>query len=473
MAYPPIKQYFNSGGVNTYTNPLLQDGQLIHAVNVDSHPLGAKRKRVGYGTYLTNPDSAQVNSLWQFQKNNGTQFWNYRASGSKIYYSIQGTGDWTVCGNGTIANGGHVGNAILADTMIIGDGVGSTRHTTNGTAFTDTVLAPIAPFFAEYQGRIHAQGTASTNFYSSANDPTNWALSGTGDSSSFPVPGAGKLLQGFKASDRLILPKNSGEMYRWDGYSLVDLTTKYGPSSPYGIANVEGYRLYINRFGLMGYGGGQPELLSNAIQRQFYSSGGQAIVGTVFTTIPADTWYYNYLASVGNVTDDFTDRTIDRAIIKYDFQKNEFLNWSFFDQPTALLSALDADGNRNLYFGNATGSTFVMEPEWTADNNSTIYAEMVFVFTYGTPEFQKKWNYWRGVFNPGCQAKVQIACSDTYTYEHLNWYDLGDVTDGIAEFRFPPGSQSNLLFVRIYEASTDDPFVFYGQSLSASVEVKL
>ncbi len=459
-----LKQYYKIGGVDTYTNPLLTDGGLVHSINMESFPNGAKRKRVGYGDYLgTLP--ARVNSMWQFQKNNGTQFWNYAAAGSKIYYSIQGTGDWTVAGNGTIANNAHVGNAILADTMILGDGIGSTRHTADGTTFVNTTLAPPAPFFVEYQGRIHAQGTSSTNFYSTANDPTNWQTSGTSDSSSFQVPGAGKLLQGYKVADRLVLPKNSGEMKQWDGYSLVDLATKYGPSSPYSIGDFEGYKLYINRFGINGHGGGQPELLSNPIQRQFYSSTGSAVAGTEFPTIPASTWYYNYIASVGTITDDFTNRPIANALMVFDYQKNEFVNWQFADRPTAIMSALDVDGNRNLYFGDANGKTSVMESQWTADDDASITAEMIFVFHLGSPGYPKDWKWYRGMFNPGCQAKVSYACTNSYTSDHLNWHDMGDVTDGVCEFHFPTNSRSRLLFIRIYERSTDTPFAFYGQEI--------
>lgn len=469
MAQPIIKQYFQSGGLDTYTSPLIADGKLIHATNVDSYPLGAKSKRPGYITYLNAPDSAQVNSLWQFQKNNGTQFWNYRASGSLIYYSEQGTGDWTVCGNGTITDGAHVGNAVLNDTMIIGDGAGSTRHTTNGTSFTDTTGAPVAPFFEQYQNRIHAQGTASTNFFSVANDATNWALSGTSDSSSFNIGGAGKLSQSFKVADRLILPKNSGEGYRWDGYQLVDLTTNYLPSSPYSIAKVEGYAMYMTRYGLMGYSGGQPELLSNAIQRQFYNNSGSAIAGTAFNTIPAATWNYNYLASVGDFTDDSVGRRVTNGIIKYDYQKNEFLNWSFAHKPTAMMSALDTSGNRSFYFGDANGNTYVMSGTATSDQGSNIVSEMVFVYTYGAPEYDKKWNYYRGIFNPGCVARVQVACGNFFTYDRLSWHDLGDMTDGVVETRFPQGDQSQLLFVRIYESSITAPFTYLGCSLSAEV----
>ncbi len=258
-------------------------------------------------------------------------------------------------------------------------------------------------------------------------------------------------------------------MYRWDGYSLVDMATKYGPSSPYSIGEAEGYRFYINQYGNYGFGGANPELLSNAIQRQFYSNTGSAIVGTEFPIIPGEAWRYDYVASVGDVTDNFTNRTIENNIINYNFQKNEYLNWSFANKPTAFLSALDTGGDTNLYFGDALGNTFVMEPQWTADNNSTINAEMVFVFHFDSPEFEKNWRFIRAIFNPGCQAKIQVACSNLYTYERLRWFDVGDFTDGVGEFRFPPNSRSRLLFVRIYESSTDDPFVFYGLSLQADI----
>ncbi len=464
-----IKNYYKMTGLDTYTNPLLSDGQLIHAVNVDSLPLGGKQKRFGYHTYLNAPDNAPVNSLWSFNKNDGTTFWNYRASGSLIYYSTQGTSDWAVCGNGTIADGAHVGFAVLNNTMIVGDGFGSTRHTVDGTSFTNTNLAPPAPFFAQYQNRIYAAGTASTLFFSTANDPTNWQTSGTSDSSSLQITGAGKLSQPFVSSDRLIVPKNLGAMYRWDGYSVVDLATSYGPSSPYGIAEVEGYRLFINRYGLMGYGGAQPELLSNAIQRQFYNPTGEAIRGTAFQTIPAAIWYYNYFASVGSVRDDFVDRTIPDAIIKYDFQKNEFLDYSFAHKPTAFMSAIDPNGYTYLYFGDAQGNTYQYDPQSFDDNGETIFAEMIFVFTFEAADREKKWQYWRGMFNPGCQAKVQVACSNSYSMETLRWIDLGDVSTGAKEFTFPAGSRSRLLFVRIYEASKDEPFAFYGQSLQADI----
>lgn len=468
---PANKQYFQTQGINTYINPLLQDGALIHAVNVVSFPFGAKTKRSGYSTFLGTADGAQVNSLFAFPNigNDSTKMNLFRASGSALYHSVQGTGAWTLSGNGTISNGAHFGQAILGNTLIGGDGVGSTRHSVNGTSFVNTDVAPIGEFFEEYQRRIYIAGTSQTLFYSTTNDGTNWALSGTSDSSSLTIPGAGKLGGIFKSADKLIATKSTGQMFKWDGYALIDMSTKYGPSSPYSVAETEDYRFFINQIGHFGYGGNKPQLLSNAIQRQFYNDRNSGIAGTAFSSIPGVCHYYDYLTSVGTITDDFTKRTIPNAIIKYDYQKNEYLNWSFANKPTAFLSYTDVNSSKKLIFGDASGQVYQMDNS-TTDNGAAIPSEMVFMFTYDTPEFEKKWNYWRGIFNPGCEAKVQVACSNTYEYSRLKWTDLGDCSSGIAEFRFPGGGRSRLLFVRIYESSKNSRYSYYGCQIGADVQ---
>lgn len=473
MENSKLFSYFDvSGGINTYTNPLLGDGQLIHAVNVTSFPYGAKSKRTGYSAFLGTADTAQVQSLFSFPNigNDPTTVNLYRASGSSLYYSVQGTGAWTLAGNGTITNTNHVGHAILDNVMIVGDGAGSTRHTTDGTSFTNTTLAPIAEFFEQFQNRIYAAGTSSTLFYSTTNDATNWQTSGTSDSSSFEVPGAGKLGKIFKSADKLVTTKiPSGIMHKWDGYSLIDMTTTYGPSSPYSVSGIEGYKFFLNQYGHYGYGGASPQLLSNPIQRQFYNPSNTGIAGTAFSTIPAVCHMYDYLASVGTITDDFTGRIISDAIIKYDYQKNEYLNWNFANKPTAFLSYKDTSGSQQLIFGDKNGQCYAMDTS-TTDNGAAIVSEMVFVFTATRPDLEKKWNWWRGIFNPGCEAKVQIACSNVYQYQSLRWFDLGDCSSGVCEFRFPPGSRSRLLFVRIYESSKNSKFNYYGCSISSVLQ---
>ena len=184
---------------------------------------------------------------------------------------------------------------------------------------------------------------------------------------------------------------------------------------------------YINRYGNYGFGGANPELLSNAIQRQFYSNSGSAIVGTAYPFIPGACYRYDYFASVGDVTDDFTGRTINNNIINYNFQKNEYLNWSLADKPTASFPALDVNENYNFYFGDASGQCYQFDDSFT-DNGESIPTEMVFVYHFDSPQFQKAWRYWRGFFNPGCEANVQVATSDSYTYQTLKWKDLGDCT---------------------------------------------
>ena len=461
-------QYYSSKGIDTYSNPLNNDGALIHAVNVVSWPYGAKSKRTGYSTFLGTAEGSQVQSLFSFPNigNDSTKLNLYRASGSSLYYSLQGTGEWTLSGNGTITPNGHFGYAILDNVLIGGDGVTNSRHTTDGTSFTDTTLAPKAEFWEQFQNRIYAGGTESTLFYSTTNDATNWNTSGTSDSSSLEVPGPGKMGRIFKVADKLNATKSTGMIQKWDGYSLIDLSTNYGPSSPYSFAKSEGYGFFLNQLGHYGYGGGNPQLLSNSIQRQFYNNASTGISGTLFSTIPAEVHKYDYLASVGTITDDFTSRSISNAIIKYDYQKNEYLNWSFANNPTSYLSYKDVNGVQQLIFGDSSGQCYQMD-NTTSDNGSAIPCEMVFVFNHRSPHIEKQWRWWRGFFNPGCEAKVQVACSDTYTYQSLIWKDIGDCSDGFCEFRFPEGSRSRLLFVRIYESSKNSRMTFYGQEISA------
>jgi hypothetical protein len=472
MADQNVEQfYLPHGGINTYINPIdpNNDGVLIHAVNVASNYYGIKTKRPGYTAFLGTPDTAQVNSLFAFPNigNDPTKINLYRASGTILYHSLQGTGAWTTSGNGTISSGAHFGQAILDNVLIGGDAVGSTRWTTNGTSFTNGTLAPVAEFFEQYQNRIYADGTSSTRFYSTTNDAKNWNTSGTSDSNSFQVPGAGKLGMPIKVADKLVATKSSGIMQKWDGYSQIDMATNYGPSSPYSVAGVEGYKFFINQLGLYGFGGAMPQLLSNAIQRQFYNIQNSGIAGTAFSTIPGVTHKYDYLASVGTIVDDFTSRTVSNAIIKYDYQKNEFLNWSFANNPTAYLSYKDTSGSQQLLFGDANGQCYQMDTT-TTDNGAAIPMEMVFFFTGKMPHVDKQWRWWRGFFNPGCEAKVQVACSDVFDYQSLIWTELGDCSSGFIEYHFndPRNNRGRFLFVRIYESSRNSRTTFYGQEIS-------
>ena len=194
--------YFDTGlGINSFLNPLLKDGLLIHAVNVKSDGYGFKTKRTGYSPFLGTADGAQVQSLHAFPNigNDSTKVNLFRASGSAVYHSIQGTGAWTLSGNGTISPATHFGGAILENTFIGGDGVGSTRWSTNGTSFVNGTLAPVAEHFEQYGGRIYASGTGSYVSYSSAGDATNWNTSGTSDSATRLIPGEGKLGKLFKS----------------------------------------------------------------------------------------------------------------------------------------------------------------------------------------------------------------------------------------------------------------------------------
>lgn len=455
----------NIGGLNLNVSPLLhKEGELIRSVNVETDLVGGKRKRSGYVTYLGTPDNDQVNTLFDWHRNDGTTFWNYRASGSILYYSTQGTGDWTVCGNGTIGAGAHVGQAVLEDTLIIGDGTTATRHTTNGTSFTNTSAAPIAPQFTDFQNRIHAIGTASFEFFSTTGTPSDW----TSDSTSLTIPGPGKLLQVLKSPDRITFTKNSGGMFRYDGDTLVDLATKLGPSSPYSVAEVEGFRFWLNRLGIFGYNGDIPDLVSNPIEKQIYNDANGGIAGTVFDTAPGVVHRYDYLLSVGTITDDLTNETLEDAIIKYDYQLSQFSNYKFNNFPTAWHSFKNNSQEQQLIFGGTSGQCFTMAGTATTDNGNTI-ASVIEMVLHGGTLLDKKWNWLRLVFNPGCQAQVQIAASDTFVKGKKDYKNIGDAQSGVIEHRFPTGSQSKFLFLRMIEASKNTRFEFYGGEVDADV----
>lgn len=463
----PVARTNNLGGLNLYVNPLLQkDGDLIHAVNVDSYPYGAKTRRPGITTHLGTADGSAVTGLFSWTTNSGSLNL-YRTSGSSLYYSIQGTGAWTLAGNGTIAPGGHVGAAVLDNTLIVGEAAGSTRHTTNGTAFTNTTLAPVGEYLAQYHNRIYVGGTSSTLFYSSAGDATNWNTSGTSDSSSLSIPGEGKLGNVFVVSDKLIATKTSGRMVRWDDFSIADMSTTKGPSSPYSIDQTEGYFFFMNREGVYGYGGAKPQLISNAVTPLIYNNIGSAVTGSNFATIPAGVHRYNYYAAIGTTTDDIMSRTINDAVLKYDFQKNEFLTYSFSVRPTAFHSYVDKDGVQQFLIGASNGQCYHLNGTANTDNGTPIESQMIYMTHLGAPEIEKKWNTYWGFFNPGCEAKVQVAVSDSIRNYNLKWESLGDTKNGVVEYGFPSGSRGRFLFINITDNSVANPFTYYGHAIDA------
>ena len=485
---------FNILGINSYTNPLVpanndyasvyglsqinqgvqDDGILIRAVNVDSQPQGAKQKRPGYGTFLSNSDGSQVNSLFSWQKDNGTSIYLYRASGSLLYYYDEGagTGDWTICGNGTITAGSNVTNAVLGNTLIISDG-GTTRHTTTGTSFTDTTLAPPAIDLVQYQNRIYAAGTSSTLFYSTANDATNWNTSGTSDSSSLQIPDAGRLLRIFKLGGNLIASKSSGKMFIWDGYNLIDMSTTLGLTSAQSFAKVENYGFWLNRNGFFYSSGGVSQLISNPIQRYIYNNQSTGIAGTTFDNAPSAIHRYDYLTSVGSIRDDFTNEPLNNAIAKYSYQKNEWLFYQFNNLPTSFTSYKDRSGNQQLIFGDGTGQTYKYGGTYTDDNGQSIQSVMELVYHLNYPHIDKEFRWIWLFFNPGCQAKIQVAITDAFSRPSKKWVDVGDVSTGVVKFRFPPGSKGKFLFLKIYEASRNTPFTYYGCAIDANLNPQI
>ena len=454
------------GGLNLALNPLQhRPGEMIRCINVTNDQFNSKKKRPGYSLYLGTNSGQQILDLHNFTLDNGTQFWNYKNENGTLFYSSQGTSSWTLCGNGTFTAGSHIGVGTLENTLITGDGVAATRHTTNGTSFTDTTAAPIASRFVDFQQRIYAMGTSSTLFWSTTGTPTSWTGS---DSSSVQIPGGGKLLDVMKVANNVVTTKNSGIMHRWDGYNLYDLSTNLGFTSPYSVANVEDYRFGLNRVGQFGFGGNKPEIISNPIEKLIYNDAGEGIIGTTFDNAPGVAHKYEYMVSIGTVTDDLTDETIPNAITVYDYQADDWSIRTFANRPTAWLSYKDASGSQQLIFGDSAGQCYTYGNNALNDNGSSIECIMEGVI-HGDTLQEKKCNFFRAMFNPGCSAQVKVAISNTFTKGAKNWIDLGQAIDGVVDYHFPSGSRGRLLYWRISESSRNSRLSWYGMEFDADV----
>lgn len=462
---------FNLQGIDLYQNPLMSEGNFIRAVNVDSYPFGGIKKRAGYDTFLGTTNGSAVQNLFQWTKDDGSQSYLYAKKGNVLqYYDVSaGTGDWTTCGNGTFASTANIGYSVLENTLILGDGVGSTRHTTNGTSFTDTVGAPISGQFEQYQQRIYALGT-NTLFFSSTGSATNWSGISPADSSSIQVPGEGKGIKLHKIDDRLIVHKASGNMFSWDGDSLVDMATNYGMSSPQSYAKTENYGFWLNREGIYGFGGSNPELVSNAVQPYIYNDFGTGIAGAVFETAPAACFKFDYYLSVGTIADDITQETISNAVIKYNYQKNLFFIYSFANKPTALGVYEDSAGVEKLIFGDSVGQVYTYGGTATSDNGTPIQSIAEIVFSAQQPQEFKKWHEYSALFNPGSKAKVQIGFCDTFRRDQIKLIEVGDTSLGMIHWRVPQGTRSTLAYIKVYENSIGPRFEWYGHAMDYDID---
>ena len=456
-----VTRVFNIGGLQLKVSPFLaKEGEMIRCVNMENDMVGAKKKRPGYTTYLTSLGT-EVKTLFNWTTNTGTQFWNYAFAGGTLFYSQQGTGAWTVCGNGTFtANEAQLGYVSVHGTLLMaGDGTAVTRHSTDGTSFTNTTSAPLASQFVHYQDRVHALGSVALH-WATTGTPTDWIS----DSSSIDIPGGGGPLTAFKASDRIMVGKTTGDMYRYDGYSVFDLSTDLGPTTK-SVPEVESFKFILNRQGIFATSGGVPEIVSNPIERQIYNDIGSGIAGTIFSTAPGIAHKYDVLFSVGTVTDNLTDETLNRCILKYDYQLNEWANWQFANEPTAFGTYVDTLGDKQLIFGDSTGQCYTFGGSNNTDNGNAIESIMEGVLHLGAPEVDKKFNYIWVFANPGCEANVQVAIASTFTKARKRWMSLGNFVDGVAELHFPANSEGKLLFWKITEASLNTRFQIYGFSI--------
>lgn len=462
---------FNLQGIDLYQNPLSSEGNFLRAINVDSYPYGGIKKRPGYATFNGTSNGSAVQNLFQWTKDDGSQSYLYAKKGNVLYYYdvTAGTGDWTICENGTFSGTAYLGWAVLENTLIMGDGIGSTRHTTSGTSFTNTTGAPISNNFEQYQQRIYATGT-NTLFFSSTGSADNWSGVSPADSSSIQIPGEGQIIKLMKSNDRLIIHKANGNMFSWDGDYLIDMATNYGLSSPQSYAKTEDYGFWLNREGIYGFGNNRPELVSNAIQPYIYNDFSTGIAGTTFNHAPAACFKFDYYLSVGNISDDIVRETISNAVIKYNYQKNLFYVYSFANKPTAMTVYEDNAGVEHLIFGDSVGQVYTFGGTATSDNGTPIEAIAEMIFSGNQPHEFKKWHEYSATFNPGSKAKLQLGFCDTFRRDQINLVDVGDTSDGALHWRVPQGTRSKLAYLKVYENSGGPRFQWYGHAMDYDID---
>ena len=103
-----------------------------------------------------------------------------------------------------------------------------------------------------------------------------------------------------------------------------------------------------------------------------------------------------------------------------------------------------------------------------SDNGATIDCVMEGVLHMDTL-LDKKWDWFRALFNPGCQAHVQVAITNAFAKQTKNWISLGQASSGAVEYKFPADTRGKFLFWKITEASKNARMHFFGFEFDATI----
>lgn len=449
-------------GVKQNLSPLNHtDGDLLVCQNLDSYPIGAKTKRCGYTTYLgTLPN--RVNSLFSWQKPSTGDLFLYAASNNGLYHSIEGTGDWTISGNGTITSViPGVGHASLDDYLIIGDGAGSTRHTTNGTSFTNTTLAPVGNKMCEFNQRIYIGGTNNYLYASELGSAAGWDTTTTNPSFSEPITGRGTISAVRNVNGEVLTTKSGGAMVHFDGYQKYQNPSSMGPISPWSMDEYNGIWFWINRDGMIAHDT-YPKVISRPVQDLFYSNFGTGVSYSYLQSGPGVVYKDDYMVSVANITSQLVPETVNDMVIKYNVPSNEFSWYKYAVRPYAFHRFIDRSGNEQLLFGeNNSGQVYIRSGTATSDNGTAITARMMGFLDFGDPKKEKIVKEVAALTSPGCGATLQIAMSNTLDLNSLNWHTFPDLHSGYTAYSPPKPLRGRYCFYRLTESSTDKPFTFY------------
>src|SRR5205085_3732774 len=129
----------------------------------------------------------------------------------------------------------------------------------------------------------------------------------------------------------------------------------------------------------------------------------------------------------------------------------------------------DASGVQQFIFGDATGQCYTYN-SGNSDNGAPIETSLQLIVHANAPFLSKEWGYIEVTTNPGCEAKLQVATADTFSRASKKWVELGNLTDGLSQFRIPTEiARGKLFFIRIYDSGSTKPFVLYGINLTYNI----
>ena len=371
-----------SGGCQIRSNKyLMKQNQVIRAQNVISETLGSFTKRKGYtqlGNVMTVGKDILMNAEFQY----GTTPTRKHiavcnaASESEVYVLSGST--WGQQAQNLTA-GAKARGTDFVDYFFLVNYSDATRSY-SGSAWstsTNVTSAPKAKYVESYSDRLYlgycdVGGTdyPSRVYYSSltASDETiTWDT--TNDW--FPVEtNDGDHITALAKNKTYLIIFKENSMFRYNGTlgvkNLKAISWNLGAVSQESVVIDENLILFYSRKGVCVYTGGEPKIISRAIQ-PIIDRVNQSNLGDISAGISGDI-YYCY---VGTLTSALPgdSAALEKVMLVYDISQNIWTYFTLADEPTAF-GEYTSSGEKLLSFGDSNGEVFTLNSGTTDDGTA-------------------------------------------------------------------------------------------------------